>query len=246
MDFTTPLIPATLIRRYKRFLADVRLDDGAEMTVHCANPGAMMGITDPGLRIWLEDSRNPRRRLRYSWKLAELPDGSWCGVDTGVPNRVVSEALCAGRVPALRGYADIRAEVKYGRNSRIDFLMTGPGMPDTYVEVKNVHLIRKGNVAEFPDCVTERGAKHLRELSGMVAAGHRAVMLYCVQRGGCTHFRIASDLDAIYAKAFDAARTAGVEAIAFGTRMSPEGIWLGDQLIVDPLPQWPGIQGQNP
>lgn len=239
MEFTSPLIPATLVKRYKRFLADVRLDDGTEMTVHVANPGAMMGITDPGLRIWLEDSKNPKRKLQYSWKLTELPDGTWCGVDASVPNKVVGEALRAGLVPALRGYENVLAEVKYGKNSRIDFLMTGPGMPDTYVEVKNVHLIRQGDVAEFPDCVTERGAKHLRELSDMIAEGHRAVMLYCVQRGGCRRFKIAPDLDANYAKAFDAARAVGVEAIAFGTRMSPEGIWLGDQLVVDQAPQSP-------
>ena len=210
------------------------------MTVHCANPGAMMGITDPGLRIWLEDSQNPKRKLRYSWKLAELPGGHWCGIDTNMPNKIVGEALRAGLVPALRGYGDVRAEVKYGKSSRIDFLMTGADMPDTYVEVKNVHLIREGDLAEFPDCVTERGAKHLVELSDMIAEGHRAVMLYCVQRSGCKRFKIAPDLDANYARAFDAARSVGVEAIAFGTRMSPEGIWLGDPLVVDQAPQWGG------
>lgn len=230
MDFASPLIPATLIRRYKRFLADVRLDDGTEMTVHCANPGSMLGLQDEGLRIWLEDSRNPKRKLRYSWKLIELPGGHMAGIDTALPNRIVGAALRGGQIAGLSGYDDLRAEVKYGRKSRVDFLLSGKGRPDAFVEVKNVTLRRDGDWAEFPDSVTARGARHLEELSEMVRQGHRAVMFYLVQRTDCARLCLARDLDPAYAAAFDAARRAGVEVLAHGTRISPGGIALGAAL----------------
>lgn len=237
MEFASPLIPATLIRRYKRFLADVRLDDGTEMTVHCANPGAMLGLKDEGARIWLEDSGNPRRKLRHSWKLVELPEAHMAGIDTAVPNRVVGEALREGRVAELARYDTVRPEVKYGENSRVDFLLSGDGLPDAYVEVKNCHLRRSGDWAEFPDSVTARGAKHLEELSRMVVAGHRAVMLYLVQRTDCARFRLAGDIDPAYARAFDTARAAGVEMLAYGTRIDRNGITLTSAIAVDPTPQ---------
>lgn len=230
MDFTRPLVRGRLLRRYKRFLADVMLDDGREVTAHCPNPGAMTGLAVPGVAVWLEPADTSGRKLAFGWRLVELPGSHWAGIDTGVPNRIVGEALRAGRVPALAGYDAFRAEVRYGGGSRVDFIATGPGLRDAYVEVKNVHLRRDGDWAEFPDCVTARGAKHLRELAGMVEAGHRGVMLYVVQRGDCTRMRLAADIDPAYARAFAVAAAAGVEAIAHGTVISTAGVALAGPL----------------
>jgi sugar fermentation stimulation protein A len=230
MLFAEPLVRGTLLRRYKRFLADVMLEDGREVTAHCANPGAMLGLNAPGSVVWLEPSPDPRRKLGFAWRLVELGAGHFAGIDTGVPNRIVAEALAAGAVPALAGYATVRPEVRYGAASRIDFLLSGPGLPDAYVEVKNVHLRREADWAEFPDSVTARGARHLREMAAMVATGHRAVTLYVVQRSDCAGFRLAEDLDPGYALAFRAARDAGVETLAYGTRITREGVWLAGPL----------------
>lgn len=238
MRFQTPLVPGRLIRRYKRFLADVRLEaTGAEVTAHCPNPGAMTGLAEPGMRIWLEPTDDPRRKLKWGWRLAELPGGHWAGIDTGVPNRVVGAALRARAIPELAGYGGVRAEVRYGRASRVDFLLSEPGLPDAYVEVKNVHLRRQDDWAEFPDCVTRRGARHLDELAAMVAAGHRAVMLYLVQRDDCARLRLAADIDPAYARAFEAARAAGVEMLARAARIDPGGVALAEALAVDPARQ---------
>lgn len=229
MEFAEALIPGRLIRRYKRFLADVELADGREVTAHCANPGAMLGLAEPGMRIWLEPNDNPKRKLKFAWRLVELPDGALAGIDTSVPNRIVGEALAAGAIPELAGFIDYRAEQRYGESSRIDFLLTGPsGL--TYVEVKNCHLMRQPGLAEFPDCVTARGAKHLRELGAMVQAGHRAVMLYVVQRDDCDRMGLAADLDPQYAETFDAARALGVEPLVYRATLSPKRISLGRAL----------------
>jgi sugar fermentation stimulation protein A len=237
MQFARPLTPGRLVRRWNRFLAEVTLDTGQTVTAHCPNPGSMMGLSDPGLRVWVEGNDDPARKLRWAWRLVELPGGHWAGIDTGVPNRAAGEALHEGRVPGLQGYADIRPEVRYGTNSRVDWLMTGPGLPAVWVEVKNVHLRRSGTWAEFPDSVTARGTKHLAELALRVAAGDRAVMLYVVQRTDCEAFRLAPDLDPAYARAFDAARAAGVEMIAMATAIGPDGVSLAGPLPVDPAPQ---------
>jgi len=237
MRFQTPLIPATLIRRYNRFLADIRLQDGRERVAHCPNPGSMMGLKEPGLRIWVEPNEDPKKKLDYGWRLVELPGGHWSGVDAGLPNRIVAEALAAGRIAELADYTTIRPEQKYGSRSRIDFLLQREGLPDAYVEVKNVHLRRAGDWAEFPDSVTARGTKHLGELQKIRANGGRAVMLYLVQRTDCTAFRLAGDLDPRYAQAFDAARAAGVEMLCYATTISPEEIRLAGPLPIDPAPQ---------
>jgi sugar fermentation stimulation protein A len=233
MRFARPLVRGTLVRRYKRFLADVMLEDGRAVTAHCANPGAMLGLNAPGTTVWVEPSDDPKRKLGHAWRLVELDGGHFAGIDTGLPNRLVAEALREGRVPALAGYPGVRPEVRYGAGSRVDFLLTGPGLPDAYVEVKNVHLCRDPGWAEFPDSVTARGARHLAELAAMAAAGRRAVMLYVVQRTDCSQFRLAADLDPGYARAYAAAREAGVEAIAHATRIGPEGVWLDRALPVE-------------
>lgn len=240
MRFPSPLVPATLIRRYKRFLADVRLEDGREVTAHCPNPGAMLGLKEEGTRIWLLPNDDPKKKLKYGWRLNELPGGHFAGIDTGLPNTLVKEALAAGRIEALHGYSDIRPEQRYGdENSRIDFLLSEPGRPDAFVEVKNCHLRRDSDWAEFPDCVTIRGAKHLRELTRIAQSGGRAVMLYVVQRTDCTRFRLAPDLDPAYARAFDIARAAGVEVLCHGTDITAEEITLTGPMPVDPNPQAP-------
>ncbi|MGB0853793.1 MAG: DNA/RNA nuclease SfsA [Pikeienuella sp.] len=230
MEFPRPLIPATLIKRYKRFLADVELADGTVVTAHCANPGAMTGLKAAGLKVWLEPNDDPKRKLKFSWKLAEISgdDGSaWVGIDTSLPNKVVGEALAARAVPELAHYSGVRAEVKYGLNSRIDFLLTETGYPDCYVEVKNAHLRRSGRWAEFPDSVTKRGAKHLGEMAEMVRAGARAVTLFLVQRDDCDGFRLAGDIDPAYAAATRMAKDAGVETIVYGTLINTSGVTLG-------------------
>ncbi len=167
MHFPSPLVRGTLIRRYKRFLADVTLETGEILTAHCANPGAMTGLAMPGLPVWLSKSDDPKRKLAYSLELVELPTGI-VGINTAHPNRIVGEALRARAIPELGAYDGIRAEVKYAEKSRVDFLLTAEGLPDCYLEVKNVHLVRAAGLAEFPDSVTTRGARHLADLARMV------------------------------------------------------------------------------
>ena len=238
MQFQTPLVPARLLRRYKRFLADAVLEDGtgagdgAEVTAHCANPGSMLGLAEPGTRIWLEPNDDPKKKLKYGWRLVDHENGHFTGVDTSVPNRALRAALLAGELPELAGYDRSRPEVKYGRNSRIDFLLSGAGRRDAYVEVKSVTLSRRPGLAEFPDSVTARGLKHLGELSAMRRAGHRAVMLYLVQRTDCNRFGLAADLDPAYAAGFAAARAAGVEVLVYDMLISPDNIALGRKLAL--------------
>ena len=232
MEFATPLLRGRLIRRYKRFLADIELDGGETVTAHCANPGAMLGLNMPGLEVWVEPNDDPGKKLKYGWRLVRQ-GSAWTGIDTAVPNRVVGEALRAGLIPELAAYTAVRPEVRYGEKSRVDFLLTADGLPDAYVEIKNVHLMRRPGLAEFPDSVTARGARHLDELAAMVAAGHRAVMLYCVQRTDCRRMALAPDLDRAYAEAFARATAAGVEAMAWACAISPQGITLDRPLPID-------------
>jgi sugar fermentation stimulation protein A len=227
--FNVPLIPAMLVRRYKRFLADVVLPGDEEITAHVANPGAMTGLAAPDSRVFLSRSDNPGRKLPYSWELVEVDLGSGLelvGVNTAHPNVIAGHALAAGAIEALTGYASVRREVKYGQGSRVDFLLESPDRPPCYVEVKNVTLMREPRRAEFPDAVTARGARHLDELAAMVAAGNRSVMLYLIQIGSAERFALARDIDRRYGEAFDRARTAGVEALAYRCTISAEGIAL--------------------
>ena len=229
MEFATPLVPARLIRRYKRFLADVRLADGREVTAHCANPGSMMGLAEPDTKIWLEPNNDPKKKLKFGWRLVDHENGHFTGVDTSLPNRAMKAALLAHQVPDLPPYDLVRPEVKYGENSRIDFLLSGQG-PDIYLEVKSVTLCRTAGLAEFPDSVTARGTKHLQELAKRATQGHRAIMFYLVQRTDCAAMTLATDIDPVYRVAFDQAAAAGVKVCAQRCKISPKGIWLGDPI----------------
>src|ERR1700687_2027858 len=237
MRFAAPLLPPTLVRRYKRFLADVVLPGGEEITAHVANPGAMTGLASPGARVFLSKSDKPNRKLPHSWELVEADLGSGpelVGVNTAHPNVIAGQAIAAGAIAELAGYASQRREVKYGESSRVDFLLETPGRPPCYVEVKNVHLMRERGLAEFPDSVTARGARHLDELATMVAAGHRAAMLYLIQIGSADRFALARDIDRRYGEAFDRARAAGVGALAYRCAISADEIALaGAVSIVD-------------
>ena len=235
MKFPTPLVRGRLIKRYKRFLADVSLDTGELVTATCPNTGSMMGLAVPGAVVWLSVSASPTRKYPHTWELVEADAGSGptlVGINTSHPNRLVSDAVACGTIPEASGYATLRREVKYGLSSRIDILLEDPGKGLCYVEIKNVHLSRRAGLAEFPDSVTERGAKHLAELSAMVAAGHRAVMLYLIQRADAEAFSLAADIDPRYAAAFEAARAAGVEAIAYACDLSPTEITIARPLPV--------------
>jgi sugar fermentation stimulation protein A len=231
-----PLVPGRLVQRYKRFLADVRLEGGETVTAHCANPGSMLGLATPGARVFLARSDNPARKLAYSWQLVEADFGEGAtlvGIDTGHPNAIVSAAIGDGTIPELTGYATLRREVRYWRNSRIDALLEDPARPPCFVEVKNVHMMRRAPVAEFPDCVTARGAKHLEELGDRVEAGERAVMVYLIQMRA-SRFTFAGDIDPAYLAAFRRATARGVEALAYVCDVSTRSIRLSHRVPIDP------------
>ncbi len=234
MRFQTPLIPAVLLRRHKRFLADARLMDGREVTVHCPNPGSMLGMATPDSRIWLEPNDDPKKKLKFGWRLLEAPNGAFVGVDTSLPNRIVRQALTNGEISELADYATIRPEVKYGNGSRVDFLLSDNGKPDLYLEVKSVTLSRRSGHAEFPDSVTSRGAKHLQELTAMVDQGHRAMLFYLVQRTDARAVSVASDIDPTYAHLFNQAMQAGVEVLCYACDISPDHVTLAQRLPFEP------------
>ena len=226
MKFPDPLIRGILVKRYKRFLADVTLDSGETVTAHCANSGSMLSVREPGSEVWLSPARNPERKLRYTWELIRI-GGALVGINTQHPNALVAQAVTAGVIPELAGYASLRREVKYGKNSRIDLLLEDEGKPPCYVEVKNVTMKRdlspEGPV-EFPDAVTTRGAKHLDELADMAEAGCRAVMVFLVQRPDSRRFGLAEDIDPAYAQGFEAARKRGVEALCYRCTVTPQEV----------------------
>ncbi len=232
MKFPDPLIRGVLVKRYKRFLADITLESGEIITAHCANSGSMMGLKEPGAEAWLSPARNPKRKLKYTWELVRSGDGL-VGINTSLPNAIVSEAINGGAIAELAGYDTLRREVKYGKNSRIDILLESEDRAPCYVEIKSVTLKRENGLAEFPDAVTARGTKHLGELSDMVADGGRAVMLYLVQREDCGRFAIAEDIDPTYASALNAARAAGVETLCRVCRVTPALIELDRSLPLD-------------
>lgn len=235
MKFPSPLIRGRLVKRYKRFLADVVLDDGRAITCTCPNTGSMLGLTEPGSIVWLSESDSPTRKYRFTWQMIEngiSGTPALVGINTQHPNKLVTEAIEAGRIAPLKGYASLKREQKYGANSRIDILLEDDNKGRAFVEIKNVHLMRSPGHAEFPDSITERGAKHLRELAQMVQQGHRAVMLYLVQRADARRFTIAADIDPAYATAFKAATEAGVEALAYRCRLSASEIVLDAKIPI--------------
>ena len=224
MLYKSPLVRGKLLKRYKRFLADVLLDTGETITAACPNTGSMLGLTEAGNTVWLSRSESPTRKYPHTWELVEIPDQGLVGINTAQPNHIVTEAIAAGKITELKGYASLRNEVKYGQNSRIDVLLEDAAHPPCYVEIKNVHFFRKPGLAEFPDCVTERGTKHLVELSNMVRTGARAVMVYLIQCQKPQHFALADDKDRTYFNEFKKARKAGVEALALTCHVSTSEI----------------------
>jgi len=225
MQFPQPLTRGVLVRRYKRFFADVMLDDGHEVTAHIANPGAMLGLNEPGIPVWLSPSTSETRKLAWTWEMAE-ENGGLVGVNTHHPNRLVAEALEARAIPEFADYDTVRREVRYGEASRIDFLLERPG-ERLWLEVKNCHFSRTPGLAEFPDCVAARSAKHLRELARMVEAGDKAALLFVVQREDCNRFSACRDIDPVFAAALDSAADAGVEVLVHACTMRRSSITLG-------------------
>jgi len=230
MLWPSPLIQGRLIKRYKRFLADILLENGEETTVHCPNPGRMLGLDHPGETVWLSRSKNKARKLPLTLELVET-DGGLVGINTMHPNRLVEEAVRADAIPELVGYDRVRREIAYDTNSRIDLLLEADDRPPCFVEVKNVHLKRDGE-AEFPDCVTARGAKHLGALKRQVASGARAIIAYVVQRTDCSSFSLAEDIDPTYAKAFDEALKGGVEALCHDCSIDRDELVLASKLPI--------------
>lgn len=231
MRLPAPLFAGRLVKRYKRFLADIVLDGGEAITAHCANPGSMLGVAPEGARVWVSKTADPKRKLAYSWELVEVC-GALIAINTSNPNRIAAEAIEASAIPELAGYASLRREVRYGDASRIDFLLeNGADGRPCYVEVKNVHLSREPGLAEFPDSVTARGAKHLEELAAMVKRGARAVMLFIVQRSDCKAFRPAADFDPAYASGLTRAGAAGVETLCYDCDVT-----IGAVTLRRPLP----------
>jgi sugar fermentation stimulation protein A len=234
MIFPRPLTEAILLRRYKRFLADVRLANGETVTVHTANTGSMLGCAEPGSRVWLSRSDNPARKYALSWEIVETAPGVLVGINTALPNRLVQEAIENGVLCELQGYDRIRTEVPFGsERSRVDLLLERDAdAARCYVEIKNVTASLQPGIALFPDAVSARGSKHLRELAAVVAGGQRAVLCFCVQRGDVSEVRPADSIDALYGATLRQAIHAGVEVIAWRADVSPAGIALRERLTV--------------
>lgn len=233
MRYESPLTPATLVRRYKRFLADVELETGEVITVHTANTGSMTGCAIPGTRVWIRDSGNPKRKYRFSWELASTVDGIQVGINTAMANKLVKEAIESGVIAELAGFQSIKAEQRYGlQGSRIDLLLDFADGRSGYVEVKNVTASFEPGIAAFPDAVTQRGTRHLQELDFMSRQGHRAILVFCVQRSDIQSVRAAVEIDPVYARALGIAAKAGVEVLAYGAMVSPQAIALNRKLEV--------------
>jgi len=229
MRFASPLERGTLIRRYKRFLADVALDGGGETTVHVPNPGAMLGLTTPGLSVWMSRSPDPKRKLPLTLEMMSV-DGGLVGVNTMNPNRIGEAAIRRGGIAELTGYETLRREVGYDSDSRIDILLTDPNRPPCYVEIKNCHFLRTPDLAEFPDCNTVRGVKHLKALERVVQDGGRAVMLFVIQRTDALAFDTADDIDRAYGPALREAASRGVEVLCYDCHLNSDAITLNRAL----------------
>lgn len=234
MRLPTPLLSGKLVKRYKRFLAEIALDDGRIITAHCANPGSMLGVAIEGAPVWVHEHGNKNRKLAFSWELIDL-NGTLIPINTTNPNKIAREAVEAGLIPELSNYTDISAEVKYGEASRIDLLLSGGRHhKPCYVEIKNVHLSRKAGLAEFPDSVTKRGTKHLEELTKIAVGGAaRAVMLFIVQRGDCQRFSPAEDIDPSYGNALKSAAFFGVETLCYDCEVTTSEVVLRKALPIE-------------
>ena len=234
MEFANKLLKGTLLKRYKRFLADVQLENGQVVIAHCPNTGAMTGCAEPGYEVWLSKSDNPKRKLGYTWELAVNQLGHWMGINTNNANKLVAEALAENRLPELSGYSQISSEVKYGQeSSRIDFLLHGSideeQRPDCYVEVKSVTLLQN-NMGFFPDSKTLRGQKHLRELANVAKQGKRAVLLYCVQHTGIKSVRVAGHIDPQYALELEQAIGNGLQVLCYSVKISKEKTYINQRI----------------
>ncbi len=238
MLFPRPLVRGRLVQRYKRFFADVELDDGPFATAHCPNPGAMLGLKDPGSVVWVSPADDPKRKLKHTLEMVEVA-GGLVGINTMHPNRLAAEAIQAGFIPELAGYDTLRREVAYDGDSRIDILLEHPGRPRAWVEVKNSHFLRTPGLSEFPDCVTVRGVKHLKALERRVEAGERAVMLFVIQRTDAQVFDTADDIDKAYGPALREAASKGVEVLCYGCHLSPEAIRLDRAMTWRSAPDLP-------
>ncbi len=228
MKFNQTLIEGRLVRRYKRFLADIRLNNGQMITAHCPNSGSMKTCDQPGWRVLLSDSRNPKRKLRYSWEMVHN-ERCWIGINTHLANKIVAEAISQNRIPELAGYSKVQSEVPYGKNSRIDLLLSKDHQ-QCYVEIKNVTLVEDDGFYKFPDAVTTRGLKHLNELLSMVRQNHRAVMFYLIQRSDGTLFKPAAHIDPEYAQMLGQAHERGVEILPYLARVTPQEITLSHRI----------------
>ena len=231
MQFDPPLVKGTLLKRYKRFLADVELDNGQVVTAHCANTGAMTGCAEPGFTVWLRFHNDPKRKLPCSWVLAQNQRGDFIGIDTHMANKLVEEALRKGKIEPLSDYSEIKREVKYGsQNSRVDFLLSNNDDKPCYVEVKSLTLCLDDHVGVFPDTVTERGRKHLIELTEMATRGHRVVLIYCVQHTGVRRVSLQNPIDPAYAEALFHAERAGLEIYAYSCLINQQNSDINQQL----------------
>ena len=240
MQFSSPLIQGTLIKRYKRFLADVQLADGSIIIAHCPNTGAMTCCAEPGWQVWLSPSNNPKRKLLYTWEVVLTDQHHWIGINTQKANALVKEAIQENKIPELVGYKTLQAEVKFGEEkSRIDFLLTDPDKADCYIEVKSVTLLKgdaldesaeEGSAGYFPDAKTLRGQKHLRELSLIASQGKRAVLFFCVQHSGIKSVQVATHIDPDYAKELKRAMLNGVQILCYGCEINSEKIYINQIL----------------
>ena len=235
MRFPEPLRRGRLLSRYKRFFADVALDTGEIVTAHCPNPGAMLGLNETGQTAWISPASGAHRKLAWTLELMEQ-DGVLAGVNTHRPNPLAEEAIRAEAIPELLGYPTLRREVRYGEASRIDFLLQATGRPDCWLEIKNCHFRRSPGLAEFPDCVAARSARHLRELTACVVAGDRAVQLFVIQREDCEAFDTAADLDPVYAAALLRAADAGVEVLCYACEVTTQAVGLHRRIPWTPRP----------
>ncbi|MCG2836644.1 DNA/RNA nuclease SfsA [Photobacterium sp. WH77] len=231
MNYTPSLQSATLIKRYKRFLADITLPDGTTTTIHCANTGAMTGCADPGSTIWYSTSDNPKRKYAHSWELTQTQDGHWICINTARANQIVVEALKNNHIPELSGYASLRTEVKYGtENSRVDIVLDDPSLPSCFIEVKSVTLLEDDGRGYFPDAVTTRGQKHLRELAEVAATGQRAVLFFAVLHSGIENVAAARHIDPVYDELLEQAEKAGVEVLCYRAEISPTALTLSQRI----------------